>query len=300
MTVTAYLVTGQTYTHRHALRAAGGIFNRDHDGYLFAADPAAAADLPGLSVESVDIDPADLAGETYEQRRERRAAKHAAKAERVASWADSHDRKADAHRARADGPGGWMTDWAAITQPITNNAGGRRFARQKEQMREQLRRESEERAKAAEQRAQASAAGGAAGRMERQEHDRGFIGRRIKEAEAEIRRLDRLGAAGKITDGWLTPRRDEQTQKLDYWRAKLDALGPAPVKPERVLPYGRHNVKPGDVVTSRHGGTYTVKRCNPNTVTVTMHYVAMSGIDRSVDYKIDWIDVVAHTPKADA
>lgn len=298
--VAAVLLTGRTYPLRRELAAAGGRWHREHDGYLWPIAQRETAErlaeAHGLDAETLDVAPAELAPPTVAERREARAAKHERRAERLAGWAESHDAKAAEHRARADGPGGMMRDWAAITQPITDNAGGRAWARTKERMRDSLRRERDELVRADEQRAAATAAATAAERIDRQERDPAFIERRITELEAEQRRtqraidgkahhgLDVAPASGAYLER-LQAQQAETAEALAFWRERLAAVGG--------MSFGPHNVAVGDTVRIR-GAWHRVDRANRKTVRATQ----VSGVCVGWADNWPWGEVREHRPAA--
>lgn len=106
----------------------------------------------------------------------------------------------------------------------------------------------------------------------------GFMARRLKEAEAEVRRMERMFAKPRDSDYYKDPANQpaieqwernarlylqEQQEKVAYWRAEIEAAGgiqhaPKPEKPA---------IKKGDYVFRDRGDAYEVLRVNPTTVT---------------------------------
>jgi hypothetical protein len=145
-----------------------------------------------------------------------------------------------------------------------------------------------------------------------------FAERRIREAEAELRRLDRMltkqsqctrcqqpirddntcsdGCAGvnaRVSTGaarqeelWrvrMRRVRKEQVQKRDHWRGVFDGLG---------VPYTRSTITATDRVKVRSHDWARVVRCNPTTITVTWD----DGPLRGMSGKYLYSEIAAHKP----
>ena len=289
-TVPAVLLSGNTYTVRRECAAAGGRWSHERGGYLWSVDQRETAerlaDIHDLVCTDAAVLPAELEPPTLADKRAARAARHERRGMRMAGWADSHEAAADQHRTRADGPGGMMKDWAAITQPITSNSGGRAWARTKERMRDSLEREHNELQIAAAQRTAADAATADAERIAAEERDPGFCQRRIEEIEAGLRRIDRW-LAGEGTEGQppagarrdqLLTLRVERAADLAFWQGKMAEAGG--------VAFGPHNVKTGDVIRIRWGWS-RVDRVNRKTAS----YTILTGGAAAMKGKVPWAEV---------
>ncbi|MDE2579122.1 MAG: DUF3560 domain-containing protein [Hyphomicrobiales bacterium] len=100
----AFLVTGQTFQNRRALRRAGGIWHAEKRGYLMhpAALPRIAALIEAGAVAAAEIEADDeaftpLDGEALRAHREQRRARHRA---RLLKRAEQAEARADKARAR--------------------------------------------------------------------------------------------------------------------------------------------------------------------------------------------------------
>jgi len=129
---------------------------------------------------------------------------------------------------------------------------------------------------------------------QKQLSDAGYLMRRIKENEAEERRLLRLADQAVQDDKpeWMDRLCDylgEVRDKLSFFRACLDDCGG--------LKYGKHNVKPGDLVFIR-GQWEEVVRANPTTVAVPNICFQTPESQRKWALKYGWGEVKDHKPKA--
>lgn len=106
----------------------------------------------------------------------------------------------------------------------------------------------------------------------------GFMARRLKEAEAEVRRMERTFAKPRDSDYYQDPANQpaieqwernarlylrEQQEKAAYWRAEIEAAGGIPNAPSPEKPA----IKKGDYVFRDRGDAYEVLRVNSTTVT---------------------------------
>lgn len=181
-----------------------------------------------------------------------REARAEARRERREAWAAA----AAAESVRHYHAAGRIGHTIPLGQPILvghhSEAGHRRdLARMDAHLRRSV--EARERAKHHEDRAEA------AGASLRGYNRPDFLARRIRECEAEIRRLERERTAYNPAR-WEVLRSEVQS-KLDFCRQRLEDLGG--------IAFNRDNVHAGMRVRTRHG-TATVKRANPKTV--TLHY----------------------------
>lgn len=279
----AVLLSGDTYPVRRALAAAGGTWSADLGGYLWTADhletAARLAAQHGLAMTNVTACDADLRAPSYAQRRTRHKERLERAAARRGEWAD-------AALDKADGAMPPPRDYAFITQPASPSSA---LGRLKERDRASLARVADHSRRADEHRAAAASAAAAADRMERAESDPAFITRRIEEAESAIRGIDRQAAEARALrpaddayQAHLADRRAAETDKLAYWRERLDTAGG--------VTFGPHNVRAGDAVRVR-GQWARVARVNAKTVSVETGY---SWTD-----KYPWAEVKDHRP-ADA
>ena len=99
----AILITGNTYPSRHALRAAGALFDYNEKAYIAAADNArarTAAEEAGLCVNRYDATEEQLAPATGDRLREIRQMKKDRYRDRLLARADAADQRAEkaAHR----------------------------------------------------------------------------------------------------------------------------------------------------------------------------------------------------------
>ena len=104
----AVLITGQTYPHRRALRAAGALFDRGEMGYIIAADAfpdikdfISEHDLDATRYEATEEQLTPATGERLRKIRQERQDR---RAERLRERADAADRRAEkAHNKISEG-----------------------------------------------------------------------------------------------------------------------------------------------------------------------------------------------------
>lgn len=150
-TVAAVAISGATYPHRRAFRAAGALWSRDRGAYVVAEEKAAEAlaiaDAHGLEVEAIDAHPDEITPATGERLRAIRQDRIDRRAERLRERADSADRRADEAAA-------WIKpherEFLRLCEPVKRgHHSERRHRRLIERAQDAPRAEVEERAKAA-------------------------------------------------------------------------------------------------------------------------------------------------------
>jgi hypothetical protein len=190
---------------------------------------------------------------TYAERREARAAK-------LARRAGEAEARATRLLGEADRLGSGMPDDPMYWQQPANRGSG--FQKQRDRYRGRLQRAGEARLAAGEAMGCASALQADAERMETPTPE--FCARRIAEAEAAIRKIDRNLARlvpGQASE-WAEQQQEArayEAQKLEYWRGKLAEVGGGQVDPK--------TIRPGDEVKIR-GRWRQVLRVYPKTVMV--------------------------------
>jgi len=196
--------------------------------------------------------------------------------DRLAARAERHRQASDAAHDRADALAGLRP----LGQPIIVGHHSERRARADQRRIERaMDRAVAEGAAAAEYQRRAAAAGSNLAYAQTPR----VTARRIRAAEAEMRRIDRaLAAATGDHRAMLTARRAQLDDQLGHDRARLDAAAAAG---HRI--YGPQDVHVGDRVMVQ-GRLYPVRRVNRLTVSVDSGY----GWDDRVDY--DRITGVVH------
>ena len=226
------------------------------------------------------------------------------KAERAERRAERYEDHADAAAARGEQLQKPITDMhgdiAFFTQPNINTSAGRAFTRRRDRMFAAFEQGFDEYRKSEHYRERAEAARRAAGMPEYK--DRGFIDRRIRECEKNIRSLrssiedyetDKLPRAEAGTlkhydgapytpeevaaqiDRWLD-QLDTQLDKLGFFQDTLDALGG--------VAYSRHNIMPGCSVRVGRWGVLKVMSTGPKNFTAaTVHGSALQFAYAEID-----------------
>ena len=200
-------------------------------------------------------------------------------------------------------------DIAFFTQPNIDSSAGRAFARRREKMFAAFDRGMEEYRKSEHYRERAEIARRTAGRAELK--DRGFIDRRIRECEANVRKLRRSieeyetvtmpkaieGTLRRYTgepvsvedvqaqmDHWLD-RLEAELDKLGYYQDAMDALGG--------VQYSQENIRPGYEVRVKTFGVIRVMSAGPKNFTGTTQH----GITLTYSYA-EIIELVSSEPEA--
>lgn len=291
--VDAVLVTGDTYPHRRELARIGGRWSRDRAGYLFGTDQLnvvlnAWAELDGLSYTNVEVDPSELAPQTYADKRAARSERHERRAARYDARAEGRERKGNEVAGQLAGDP-MYNDYGIFTEPIkVGHHSEGRHRRAKERVARKMDQAVSLSREAAELRGRAAAALAAA--TPDSERSAAFMMRRIEELGAELRKIERT-IAGHHTTGleavpadlsteWgqkLAARRDELTEGIAYWQALLDARG-------GVL-HSKATIKPGDIITGQWvGGRARVERTNAKTVSIVLLDHPLVGWKAKVTY----------------
>ena len=132
------LITGNTYPLRRQIKAAGGRWSSNHKGWIAPLESGAAvlkikSDYFCPSLEMTEIDsPEDcFKPMTLEEKRAHIQGIRNRRAERLLKMAENREQKADGLRKEVEP---FISDIAFVTQPITQNAGGRSFARFRERI----------------------------------------------------------------------------------------------------------------------------------------------------------------------
>lgn len=237
------------------------------------------------------------------------------KAERAERRADRYEDHAEAAAARAEHLQKPINDRrgdiAFFTQPNINTSGGRAFTRQRERMFAAFDRGFEEFNKSQYWQDRAKTARRTADMKELQ--DKGFVMRRIRERESDLRKLrksvERYEFYIKSLDAGETPRddygwevkakREELQKQIDIWldrvEAKLDELGFYQDCLDKLggVTFSQENVKPGYIVRMKRWGNATVigtgpknftyKTGNNSTIILTDSYAEIVAIVKAVE-----------------
>lgn len=129
------LLRGNTFAKRREIRRLGGVWNKDFKGWLVPlVKTDKISDLAysnGYYIEETEVDFDPFKPMTIDELRAYRQSKADRKAERLERWAESRERTADELDKQVKP---FVSDWSFVTQPITNNSGGRSFARFREKI----------------------------------------------------------------------------------------------------------------------------------------------------------------------
>lgn len=195
---------------------------------------------------------------TYAERKEREAERAEARRERYDARAEKAEAAGRARFRAAD----QIASYIPPGQPIlVGHHSERRHRRDVARIDNNMRRGIERMEAAKEYRYKAVAIGHNLERQNRPD----FIAQRIKEAEADIRKLERDGERNPVWGAsaqWQELRR-EATEKLTYWRERLEEAGG--------VKFGPHNVRKGDQILGPHGPAVVVR---VNRLSVTVDYMA--------------------------
>lgn len=155
---------------------------------------------------------------TFAQQQQRKADRAETRAQRLEAAAERAERRADAMTKPIEDMRG---DIAFFTQPNINTSAGRAFTRQRERMFDRYFKGGEEYQKAQEYRNRAELARGAAAQNELKDAD--YLLRRIREREADIRRLcvNITAYAPNLSRGTEDEQRRIQAQ-IDTWNAQIE------------------------------------------------------------------------------
>lgn len=260
-----WVISGMTVGYEEALREAGG--RKFRGQWSFFSDPTDL--LPTLQRQSF--------GERIEAQQERASDR----ADRREEWADkATQRSSQAHaRARAIG------DMIPSGQPIlVDHYSAKRHRADINRIDNAMRKAVTEADKAEHHARMARVARATA----EGDHSVAFMSRRLKEAEAELRRvLRKLGSDAQWSPEnrlKIETLRDEYQEKVNYWQAQIVA--------KSGVQYTKQNVAKGDRVRYR-GTWYEVARVNAQTVTVC----GWLGIPH-VTWKVAYAAIEAHEKAA--
>ena len=235
--------------------------------------------------ESLGLADAGKTGErlSFAEQMERKAERAERRADRYENRADSAHQRGEALQKPINDMHG---DIAFFTQPNINTSAGRAFTRRRERMFASFDRGFEEFRKSEYWQDRAETARRTADQKELQ--DKGFIMRRIKERESDIRKLRKsiehyegyvkaldAGETPKDKYGWEVKQSREQLQAqievwLDRLEAKLDELGYYQDALDALggVAFSRANLKKGDLlILTRNYGVVRFLRGGPQNFT---------------------------------
>lgn len=213
--------------------------------------------------ESLGLEDAGQEGEriSFAEQMERKSARAERRADIYEGRADAAEQRGEALQKPINDMRG---DISFFTQPVINSAAGRAFARRRDRMFAAFDRGFEEFRKSEYWQGRAATARATADKRDLQ--DKGFVGRRIAEREADIRKLKKNVEAqertisrienGEAVTNWRgEPVELEKAQEnLEYWldrlEAKLDELGFYQECMEKLggVQFSKANLKRGDLV----------------------------------------------------
>jgi len=126
------LISGQTYLYRREIKSLGGFWNKEFNGWLVPYSEKDNEKLFNLvnqhsfELSEIEIDFDPFKPMTIDELRAYRQAKADRKADRLLKQAESRDKEADILDRQVQP---YVSDWSFVTQPITQNSGGRAFSR---------------------------------------------------------------------------------------------------------------------------------------------------------------------------
>ena len=128
-------MTGKTYLLRREIKSLGGKWNKEKEGWLIPANKLSEAQEleknNQVEVVTIEIDFDPFKPMTTEELRANRQAKADRKADRLIKRAENREQQAKSLNEQTTP---YMSDIAFVTQPITNNSGGRSFQRFREKV----------------------------------------------------------------------------------------------------------------------------------------------------------------------
>lgn len=220
--------------------------------------------------ESLGLENAGETGErmSFAEQMERKAERAERRADRYENRADAAEKRSEQLTKPINDMGG---DTAFFTQPNINSSAGRAFTNRRNRMFAAFDRGMEEFHKSEYWQGRAATARKTAEQKELQ--DRAFLDRRIREREAEIRKLQK-NVEDCETRLEATPEEETEKRKniqgnIEYWldllEAKMDELGFYQDCLERTggIQFSRENVKPGYLVKIRRYGVVEVLSTGP-------------------------------------
>lgn len=235
--------------------------------------------------EKIGIANAGKTGErlSFAEQMERKAERAERRAERYEEHAEAAEKRGEQLQKPLNDMNG---DIAFFTQPNINTSAGRAFTNRRNKMFAAFEHGFDEFKKSEYWRERAKTAQATADRKELQ--DPGFVMRRIKEREADIRALKRnideqenmlkaieAGAEPVDRHGWKVNTTPEKIQKsLEYWldrlEIKLDELGFYQTCLDNAggVRFSRENIKIGDIVKIWHRWIGEVISAGPKNITI--------------------------------
>jgi hypothetical protein len=258
-----------------AMIDAGG---RKYNGaFSFWSDPTSAIE-----------DAIATTGRTsFAERLEAKQDRAADRAERYSDYADNAKARADAAFNKAD----TISERFAMGQPIlVGHHSEKRARKDQERMHNALSTACEETKKAEYWRGRAGSASEKAG-----ERSIAFMDRRLKEAEANLRDVQRKldgtwnVLAEPATGEWkirLEQLQAEYSEQVDYWKAEIDAAGGIQFSGKARPEEGQTSIRKGDLIRSQHGWVI-VDRVNPTSVSVTVYGCSL---------KVPYSEITEHKP----
>ena len=255
-------------------RRIGGWVSRAKYPNLYSADRVAkslGAEFCGKTGEAL----------TFAEQMERKAERAEARAERMETHADNAEKRAEALQAPINSMHG---DIAFFTQPNINTSGGRSFTNRRNKMFSAYERGFEEFKKSEYFRECAETARKTA--KCNQPTDKAFCERRIREAESDIRKMQKAikeargyieaiqaGETPKNEYGWTMNANVEQWEKsIERWEFTYEqALGKLCFYQEAMealggVQFSRDNIKPGYIVKTKRD-VMEVISCGPKNFT---------------------------------
>ena len=219
---------------------------------------------------------------SYAEQMDRKAERAERRADRYEARSEAAHRQGEALQKPINDMHG---DIAFFTQPNINTSAGRAFTRRRERMFAAFDRGFEEFRKSAYWQDRAKIARATA--QGRQLQDKGFVMRRIKERESDIRKLQKLVT---LYEGYVNTYESGETPKdhygspitmsaercaewlehyLDQLEAKLDELGFYQDCLDRLggVTFSRENIKPGYIVKMKRWGNVAVVSTGPQNFT---------------------------------
>lgn len=250
-------------------RRSGCWISRAKEPNLFFAKQTAAA---------LGLTDAGREGErlSFAEQMERKAEKAGRRAERYEDRADAAERRGEALQAPINKMHG---DIAFFTQPNISTSAGRAFTKRRDRMFKAFEKGFDEFRKSVYWQGRANHARNAAAQKELQ--DKGFVMRRIRERESDIRKLKKnieeqertisRIEAGEILTNWKgEPVSIESAQQgLDHWldrlEIKLDELGFYQDCLDALggISFSKENIKPGYIVKVQRFGNGEVLSTGP-------------------------------------
>jgi hypothetical protein len=285
--VKALLITGDTYPHRHEIKAAGGKWDPSMQGWVTQTNYDRHREIAAthnLTIAELE----DYTPPSYEDRLQYRKAKMQRKADRLGNRAEKLEKEADGIDAAHTRNG--YKDWAFITQPIlVGHHSEKSFRNLKERISKQLDKQCENRLEAKELTSKAASLEKAAsGAYE----TKSYMQNRIDEADRELRswQADLDGTSSR--SGYKPAIGERRTRILDYMKEpqeKRDYWAKRMIEAGGVT-YNNENIHAGDLVKIS-GRWEVVSHANPKTVGIKF---PQDGCNWDIKYK--YAEIQEHRP----